>query len=385
MSQDTSLICLAALVSEQIEELLGRLAVPAGVRPHQPAGVMVDHDREVSLPLRTAISSIPIRVRPASRSRWACASAATRWQIQPTDRQAIRISSETAVLLRVDRQPRDLVLEAAGEPGVVARPRDRGDDHPVAMAAHARRPRLQKTERGPEIQRPPPPTPFALVITRAPPPAVRAAITLPRPRSDRHDHRPVVRRTARPRPPPGAVRAAASIPSIGARRPSFDGVPDLRSRNPRSAAACAPSSPPVGRSCARHRCPKARPAAAVKQHRNAANRGPVSRISPRNQALLDRRRPAALPRAHAHLTHGTCRSALKTPPRPSQRPTRATGHQRPRQRRAPATNPRGFARRPPRKGRKISATGGLQLPQSCLCTSDRIGETCDMKPVIATA
>ena len=42
---------LAALFAQQIQELLDRLAVPAGVRPHQPAGVVVDHDGEVSLAL----------------------------------------------------------------------------------------------------------------------------------------------------------------------------------------------------------------------------------------------------------------------------------------------------------------------------------------------
>ena len=41
----------AAVVAEQIQELLDGLAVPASVRPDQPAGVMVDDDREVPLPL----------------------------------------------------------------------------------------------------------------------------------------------------------------------------------------------------------------------------------------------------------------------------------------------------------------------------------------------
>ena len=48
-------------------------------------------------PLRWLISSIPIRVSPASRSRPSAASAATRAQIPPTVRHAIRISCETAV------------------------------------------------------------------------------------------------------------------------------------------------------------------------------------------------------------------------------------------------------------------------------------------------
>jgi len=48
--------------------------------------------------LRWLISSIPIQESPASRSRWPAASAATRSQIEPTVRHAIRSSSATARL-----------------------------------------------------------------------------------------------------------------------------------------------------------------------------------------------------------------------------------------------------------------------------------------------
>ena len=90
---------LAAVVAQQIQELVDRLLVAAGVRPHQPAGVVVDHDREVSLTFANRDLIHARRLSPENRSRCAWASAATRSQIQPTVRHAIRISSDTAVLV----------------------------------------------------------------------------------------------------------------------------------------------------------------------------------------------------------------------------------------------------------------------------------------------
>ncbi len=42
---------VAALLSQQIEELLDRLAIPAGGRPDEPAGVVVNHDGQLPLAL----------------------------------------------------------------------------------------------------------------------------------------------------------------------------------------------------------------------------------------------------------------------------------------------------------------------------------------------
>ena len=89
---------VAALFAEQIQELLDRLAVPAGAGPHQPAGVVVDDDGEVSLPLadRDLIDPDPLEPREqVAGLRSARRSHAL--QIQPTVRHAIRISCETAV------------------------------------------------------------------------------------------------------------------------------------------------------------------------------------------------------------------------------------------------------------------------------------------------
>ena len=82
-------------------------------------------------------------------------------------------------------------VEAAREPGVVARPWDRRDDHLVHLALHARRVGLHVAQRGPEIQRPPAPAPLAEVIPRAAPATVRATIPLAVTRADRHHDRAV--------------------------------------------------------------------------------------------------------------------------------------------------------------------------------------------------
>jgi len=42
---------VTAVIAEQIQELLDRLAIAAGRGPHQPAAVVVDDHRQVSLAL----------------------------------------------------------------------------------------------------------------------------------------------------------------------------------------------------------------------------------------------------------------------------------------------------------------------------------------------
>ena len=85
----------------------------------------------------------------------------------------------------------DLILEAAGESGVVSGPRDRRDDHLVLLALDPGCVGLDVALRGAEIQRPPAPAPIALVISRAAPATMRAAVPLPVPRADRHHNRAI--------------------------------------------------------------------------------------------------------------------------------------------------------------------------------------------------
>jgi hypothetical protein len=109
---------------------------------------------------------------------------------------------------------------------------------------------LQDAERGREIQRPPPPASVPLVIPRAAPPAMRAAVALLRARADR-DHQHLIKlveidlldhRSAQPeqRLPYPERAHVATVPFIR--------FLTVRSQNRRSTAACAPSCPEVGRS-----------------------------------------------------------------------------------------------------------------------------------------
>ncbi|MER3485587.1 MAG: hypothetical protein C4345_06085 [Chloroflexota bacterium] len=64
-------------------------------------------------------------------------------------------------------KPGDLVLEAAREARVVARPRHRRDHHTMPLAAHPRRLRLQEADRGAQIERTPPPPALTRVVAGA--------------------------------------------------------------------------------------------------------------------------------------------------------------------------------------------------------------------------
>ena len=218
---------------------------------------------------------------------------------------------------RVHRQPRDLILEAAGEAGVVAGPRDRGDDHPVTAAAHPRRlapPESRTSSRDPAPATAGGPRPGHSPGSAAgsadsdPAPGLPVGPTPPPPRRSR--------RARRPRPPLGAS------PSSGFHTPQWAHVAtvpftwflNLRSRNRRSAAACAPPRPQVGRS----RAPTSMPNSAARRRLSSSANTPqssehVSRTSARDRALLDRRRRPRYPTTASHLTHGTCRSALFCP------------------------------------------------------------------------
>ena len=180
-----------ALCAEQIQERLDRVAVAAERGPHQPAGVVVDDHREVLL--TCADRDL---VKPELREPGAQVAAGLRLGADafadPPDRPP-RDPHQLADRGRagVDRQPCGGVVEAAGEPGVVTRPRDRRDHHPVTRALDPRRVGLQETDRRAEIQRPPPAATLAAVIPRAATAAVRAAIPLTPDRPDRDHDRAV--------------------------------------------------------------------------------------------------------------------------------------------------------------------------------------------------
>src|ERR1035437_2224956 len=103
---------------------------------------MVDHDRQVSLAFadRDLVEpeALEVREQVALAGRLGADTLADPPDRPPRDphQQADRR------LARVHRQPRGLILERPGEPRVVPRPRDRRDEHPVALALHSGRVRL---------------------------------------------------------------------------------------------------------------------------------------------------------------------------------------------------------------------------------------------------
>lgn len=137
-----------------------------------------------------------MRRKPPSRSTLCCASAATRSQIAPTVRHAIRSSCATA----------DFDVLTA--------------NHAVPTVAHTRRVGLHERQRRPEIQRAPAPTTVAKIKPRTAEPADTAAISLPPTRSGGHDDlslnanphvlddRP--RQAQQPRPYPCAAHVASA-------------------------------------------------------------------------------------------------------------------------------------------------------------------------------
>jgi hypothetical protein len=88
----------------------------------------------------------------------------------------------------VDRQPRGGVLEPAREPRTMPGPGNGGDHHAVLAAVHPGRVGLQQRLHGPKVQRPPAPSPLALIEAGAAPAADPAAPPAPSCRSHRrHD------------------------------------------------------------------------------------------------------------------------------------------------------------------------------------------------------
>jgi hypothetical protein len=183
---------LAALFPQQIQELLDRFAVAAERRPHQPAGVMVDHDREVFLTLADRDLVEP-KLRESREQVAAGLRVGAHALADPPDRPPRDPHQLTdRGLGRVHRKPCGLVIEGAREPGVVARPRHRRHHHAVPLATDPRRVGLQEAERRAEIQRPPPPATLPEVVARAAASTVRAAIPLAIAGADRDHDRTVL-------------------------------------------------------------------------------------------------------------------------------------------------------------------------------------------------
>jgi hypothetical protein len=241
MSQETSWICSHRSLPSRSRNLWTvALSRPGCAHTSRPVSWSIN-DREVSLPFanRDLIDPEALEVGEQVALGLGLGSdpLADPADRPPRDPHQLRHRR----LGRVDRQPGGLILEA----GVVPGPRDGGDHYPMTLATHARRVGLQVAERRGQIERPPAPASFALVIAGAAPPAVRAPVPLPGLRPDRHhqylvglveidllDHRSPQSEQLFPYSEWAHVATAP-----------FTSVPTVRSRNRRSTAACAPLLP----------------------------------------------------------------------------------------------------------------------------------------------
>ena len=152
---------------------------------------MVDDDREVALSLAVAdlvdpdpsqaIEQVDLALRLGGDPLEDPADRAPR---DPHQRSHRRLGA-------VHSQPRALIFKRLGEPRPMTRPGHRRNDHPVPLAGHPRRFSLYEREPRPQVQRPPPPTTVTEIEPRAPTPAHPAAVALPPPRPDSHDHLPL--------------------------------------------------------------------------------------------------------------------------------------------------------------------------------------------------
>jgi hypothetical protein len=215
---------LAALLAAGVEERLDRLAVAAGGRPHQPSCVVADDDGHVALAGAMADLVDPDPPQAGEEIDLTLGlggdALADPADAAPGDPHELRHGGLGAV----DGQPRDLVLERAGEPGLMACPGDRADHDPVTAAGHPGRVGLHERQRRAEVKPAPSPAALAQVEPRRPAPADATAIASSpvRPRGD-HDLSPVADphvlddrppQAKQPRPYPCTAHAAPASPGF---------------------------------------------------------------------------------------------------------------------------------------------------------------------------
>ena len=152
--------------------------------PHQPAGRVVNHARQVAVPL--AVGDFVDADPRQSREQVVGVAAIgdhpghDRRHGAPGDPQQHREHAQCGVR----GQPRAGVLERPGVFGARPRPRHMRDHHAIFWAFHARHRGLQIRLCGPHIQGPPPPDPVPVpaprVIPRTPLPTPRTTARLRR-------------------------------------------------------------------------------------------------------------------------------------------------------------------------------------------------------------
>ena len=161
--------------TQRIEERQQRLGVSARRRPHQPAGVMIDHTGQISvtLPVRDLIDPDP--PQPGQQVLLTALISDNPLHDAGDGPPCHPHQLTHHALRRPRREPRAAVLERMREPGSGPCPRHRRYDHPTPPTFHPRRRRLQEHHHRAGIQRPPPTDPTPGVIPPAPPTAPRAS------------------------------------------------------------------------------------------------------------------------------------------------------------------------------------------------------------------
>src|SRR5664279_49235 len=171
---------------ERLEELGQGVLVPALMSPHQPPGVVVDHARQIPVPLTIGDLVDPDPAEPVELIDLA-GQVLHHPRHDPRDGppgqpQEHRDRTQRHVL----HQPRAGVLQQVRTPRARPRPRHIRHQHTVLRAPHPRRRRLQERPNGAGVHRPPPPYPHPRVIARAPPTALTTPTRRPGVGTHRH-------------------------------------------------------------------------------------------------------------------------------------------------------------------------------------------------------
>ena len=161
---------LGVLVLQQHPQPLVRLPQPAGSGPDKQAGVMIDDDDQVLVALAVGDLVDPDPPQPGQPVGAGGSLGGDPGDDVPDGPPPGAHQLADGGLGGRARQPGDGVLERAGMPGAVPRPRHGCDRHAVPGAGHPRRGAFQLGPDRAQVQGPPP-APLALVIARAAAPA----------------------------------------------------------------------------------------------------------------------------------------------------------------------------------------------------------------------
>jgi hypothetical protein len=250
-----------AFGAELVEEDVQSGVVAARSRPHQTAGVVIDHDDEVAVAALVGDLVDPDPAEPVEPVNSSVDIGVDAGDDRPDG--APRDSRQLAHrgLRGSHREPSGQVVDVAGVPGGVARPRHRRHRRAVISTSDSGCVGLNEHLRGAEIQRPPPSTALTLVIAASDGRSVRTGQGSASSVAPTRRPRWPCRRTQRPRPPCASAHRRAPIRSISAPRPASL-VRAVRQPEPKKQAGCTrgpAKQPPTDPSGGRLNCLISRP------------------------------------------------------------------------------------------------------------------------------